>query len=362
MQDENIASLTVSVKESLSEAPLTQDFLAQNNISADEPGVEALFVLEKSFRKFNLEQERMKQSILPRFDEFLKQRTERMGKERRENDRRAKMQDLTLKLSKSSEIAITAYRNEHHLMRFPLFSTAKGKRSEPIRYEFTDAQGFHRFLVVRGTADLGIANQRDGDVLRYALTKMGEIALQTGYYPRNIEVSGYEILKALGKGDSKRDYDWLVNSMRRLSSTTVETNIFTSDPNNPSKKFMGTLASFEYLENGGIASRITISLAPTLFVSASMGGLLKIDKSVILESGNLKKALLERIQVHLGKQSFWSISLQKLAKMCAFDSQLWRFKEELKRARLPYTIQFYKNSLGEEIVTFNKDTSGDFVQ
>lgn len=235
MQHPGIPSSTSLVKDSLIEKLLTTEFLTKHNICADETGVKELIELEKNYQKMSLNQKRINASLLPRLQEFLKQRKERIENEKLENEHQARMQDLAMELSRSSEIALTAYRNEQHIMRFPIFSTSKENRIEPIRYEYIDSQGNRRYLVVRGAADLGIADQRDGDVIRYALTKMGEIALQTGFCPPCVKVSAYEILKAIGKGDSKRDYDWLLNSMRRISSSHVETNIFTSEPSNPCK-------------------------------------------------------------------------------------------------------------------------------
>lgn len=119
---------------------------------------------------------------------------------------------------------------------------------------------------------------------------------------------------------------------------------------------MGTLASFEYLEQDGIASQITISLSSTLFISTVTQGLLRIDKSVLIESGNLRKALLERIQVHMGRRKCWSVATKKLAALCAFEQPMKRFKEAITRANLPYDVQYHKNSLRVDIATFTRDS------
>jgi hypothetical protein len=65
-------------------------------------------------------------------------------------------------------------------MIFPFCSTAKAKRVKSIRYTSADGK---RWLEVTANYEYGMAKIWDFDILRFALSKAGEVALQVGYFP-----------------------------------------------------------------------------------------------------------------------------------------------------------------------------------
>lgn len=359
MQHPRIPSSTSLVKEPSSDTRLTTKFLTEKCISLDELGVDGLLSMETNYRRLSLNQECLRERLEPGFQKFLKERTERIQKKKTQEQRQKERQEQTIELSKSSEITPTAYRNDHHIMRFPIFSTNQEKRIEPIHYEFTDVQGNHRFLTVTANATYGMANQRDGDIIRYVLTKIGEIGMRTGYFACSVEVTAYELLKAIGKEDRKQSYEWLEVALKRLATTCVHTNVFTKNPVDPEQEYLGSLVSFDYLKPQGRIRKLSITVSHSLFISVAHQGLLKIDQEILLETGNLRKALLERVQVYMGAKEIWMVALKKLATLCAFQQPMKRFKEAITRAKLPYDVQYHRNSLKIEIATFTRNPMGD---
>jgi plasmid replication initiation protein len=81
-------------------------------------------------------------------------------------------------------------------MLFPFCSTAKAKRVKGIRYVSADGK---RWLEVTANYDYGMAKIWDFDILRFALSKAGEIALLIGYFPSYVDFTAYECLKAIGR-------------------------------------------------------------------------------------------------------------------------------------------------------------------
>ncbi len=69
----------------------------------------------------------------------------------------------------------------------------------------------------------GMVKIWDFDILRYALSKAGEIARITGVFPEAVEFSGYECLKALGRRPTGTVYQWLRGALSRSASTTYST-------------------------------------------------------------------------------------------------------------------------------------------
>ena len=133
------------------------------------------------------------QKLLEDLDRKQKEREAREQRERQEAAE-APLREQALELAKTL-VDLTRYRNERNLMLFPFCSTAKAKRIKSIRY--SSADGRH-WLEVTANYEYGMAKIWDFDILRFALSKAGEVALQVGYFPASVEFSGYECLKALG--------------------------------------------------------------------------------------------------------------------------------------------------------------------
>jgi plasmid replication initiation protein len=246
-------------------------------------------------------------------------------------------------------IDLTRYRNERNLMLYPFCSTSRRKRLKTINYKSADGQ---RWLEVSASHEYGMVKIWDFDVLRFALSKAGEIANHLNYFPPFVEFSAYECLKALGK-DTKGSgsFTWLEGALARLLSTTYRGNIFRDD----TKLVIGfTLIRFEYKKNeDGSIGNIRINFDERLVESVRYNkGLLAIDQEVLKESSGIRKRLLELVKVSKGSSEEWTVNLIRLAEMCSHEGELKEFKRNLKLYRLPWQIKFSKRFNGEDKVTF----------
>lgn len=249
-------------------------------------------------------------------------------------------------------VSLTRYRNARFIMANPLFSCDQRKRLEPIEYKFLDNEGQERFIQVTANATYGMATQRDADVIRFAISKIGEIGQQTGYYPDTIEETPYRILKALKRNTCKRGYDWLKEAIERLSGHIIKTNVFTI---NSKSVFMDSIAGFEWLEdeNNNI-KKLKIRLPKQLIEAIRERYILALDPLVIAETGSLKKRLLELVQVHMGTKNEWEIGIEKFKNILPYKDALRRLKQDLKRSNLPYKITFRVNGSKEQIIHFQR--------
>lgn len=237
-----------------------------------------------------------------------------------------------------SPVDLTRYRNERNLMLFPFCSTAKAKRIKSIRYSSADGK---RWLEVTANHDYGMAKIWDFDILRFALSKAGEIALQIGYFPSYIDFTAYECLKAVGRDvKAGKNYIWVEEALVRLVSTTYRGNIFREDEN---RSEIFTLINVEYLKNREEqVDKIRINFNNRIQESAKLRGLLAIDQMILKEESGIKKKLLELVAVSIGKESSWKIGLERLQSLCAHEGTLKRFKYELTQYDLPWEINFIK--------------------
>lgn len=286
------------------------------------------------------------QKMLAELDQQRIEREAREARERQEAEE-APLREQALELAKST-VDLTRYRNERNLMLFPFCSTAKAKRVKGIRYVSADGK---RWLEVTANHDYGMAKIWDFDILRFALSKAGEVALQVGYFPTCVEFSGYECLKALGRNpESGSNLEWIKEGLRRLCLTGYSGNIFRE---NEKITEIFTLIRASYIDQSGKLERINITFDERLVESVRYSkGLLVIDPILLREEAGIKKRLLELVAVSIGKETTWTVGLDRLRAMCAHDGESKGFKRQLKEYSLPWIVSFTKAANGGENVTF----------
>jgi len=281
--------------------------------------------------------------------ELDQQRVEREVREAHESKEigESLLREKALELAQGP-VDLTRYRNERNLMLFPFCSTAKAKRIKDINYTSSDGK---RWLEVTANHKYGMAKIWDFDILRFAISKAGEIALQVGYFPSYVDFTSYECLKAIGRiTNTGKNYVWLEEAFSRLVSTTYKGNIFKEDEN---RSEIFTLINIEYIKNQqGQVDKIRMHFNQRIQESAKLRGLLAIDKKILREESGIKKRLFELATVSMGKEKSWTVGLERLQAMCAHEGELKKFKRQLKEYDLPWIIAFSKAIGGGENVTF----------
>lgn len=277
------------------------------------------------------------------------QRAEREAQAERERQEAAEapLRERALELAKAP-VDLTRYRNERNLMLFPFCSTSKAKRVETINYTSADGR---RWLQVMANYEVGMAKIWDFDILRFAISKAGEIALQIGYFPPYVDFTAYECLKALGRmTNAGKSYIWLEEALARLASTTYRGNIFKEDEKCSD---IFTLINVEYVEDkNGRISKVRLHFNQRIRESAKLRGLLAIDKAILHAEAGIKKRLLELVAVSMGQESSWTVGLERLQSLCAHEGRLKEFKFQLKAYELPWRVSFSKAVGSGENVTF----------
>ena len=247
-------------------------------------------------------------------------------------------------------VGLTKYRNERNLMLYPFCSTSKRKRLKTIEYKSSDGK---RWLEVTANHKFGMAKIWDFDILRFALSKAGEIKNIIGYFPPFVEFTVYECLKHLGRNpESGKNVKWFREALPRLMSTTYRGNIFKDDAN---IEIGFTLIGYEYIEetSRGGSDKVRITFDERLVDSVRyQNSLLVINSDVIKEESGIKKRLLELIKTSKGESKEWSVKLNRLQQMCAHEGALKEFKRQIKRYKLPWKLAFSNSVNGEDKITF----------
>jgi plasmid replication initiation protein len=281
---------------------------------------------------------------------LAQQQAEKEARAARERQEAAEMPVREQALRAAQEpVDLSRYRNERNLMLFPFCSTAKTKRVKKIYYVSADNR---RWLEVTANYDYGMAKIWDFDILRFAISKAGEIALRIGYFPPYVDFTGYECLKVLGR-DTKagKNYLWLEEALARLTSTTYRGNIFREDEK---QSEIFTLINIEYVKDEKKRiHKIRMHFNQRIQESAKLRGLLVIDPAILHEEAGIKKRLLELVAVSKGKESSWTVRLERLQTLCAHEGELKEFKRQLRGYELPWAVNLHKAIDGGENVTFS---------
>lgn len=223
-------------------------------------------------------------------------------------------------------------RDQRETMERPFFSLGKKKRLQPIEYASKDGSVW---VKVTANHDYGMATIWDADLLIWAASVIADKReRRVNDNPRELQFFPHEILKAIGRPTGGEQYERLRESLRRLQSTTVTTNI----------RAVGRRKDrqFSWIDNwrdivdeatgGSLGMSLTLS---DWFYEGIMlkGGLLSIGPEYFGISGGRERWLYRVARKHAGghQGEGFAISLPTLFEKSGAEGTYRRFKFELKK-------------------------------
>ncbi len=249
-------------------------------------------------------------------------------------------------------ISFSQFVNSHNIMRLPIFSTKyvrNGRRTEPICYSSQD--GTVAFTV-KGAS--GIPDQADANVLRYAISKARRVRRKIGVMPERVDVTRYELLRALGKSDSGNSYKKLEKTLECLAGMQLTGNVFRKD-----EMFTGTLVAFSYTyKANGQIDKIRIAFNEDFREHLEKEkAVLAIPSEILRETNALRIRIMELVQAGMGYDARWAVKLKYLRELCAYTRQMKFLKQDLKKLKLPYHLTFTKAANGDQVIIFTRQAA-----
>ncbi len=233
-----------------------------------------------------------------------------------------------------ADIIDYAPKDERAMMERPFFSLAKRKRNKPIEYENDDRSVWVR---VKAHPEYGMATIWDADILIWCISKIvAERDRGRNLETPTIHTTPYELLKGIARGTSGTEYRRLFEAMRRLRSTSIETNI-----RGGKKGFadFNWLAEFE--GEGNIDSpeqmeavrSIALTLPSWIYRAIIKSeNVLTLDREYFLLTGGLDRALYRIARKHAGSQAQgWVCTVAQLHKKTGSESSTKKFAEMLRK-------------------------------
>ena len=236
-------------------------------------------------------------------------------------------------------------RDQRESMERPFFSLSKKKRLKPIEYRSPDGQVF---VNVYPNAEWGMATIWDADVLIWAASTLTSLKRRgTNDLPRTLNFQPFDLLKTICRDTGGRQYMLLRESLARLQSTSIVTNIRAEKTRRKQRQFAWIESWSDLIDEETNQSRgMSITLSDWFYEGTIMdGGVLAIDPAYFGLTGGRERWLYRVARKHAGGNGAdgFTISLPTLFEKSGAEGTYRRFKFEIigivRRDELPgYTL------------------------
>jgi len=238
-----------------------------------------------------------------------------------------------IELFVASQLEAPSLRDDIDIMSLPFFSIEKTPRREPI--EFERVVGDRRQYIRVSPGEFGLATIWDNDIILYLRTQIIEALNRDREVSKRISFHVHDCLVATGRGTGGREYDLFKEALIRLKTTTVLTNISTTDE--LSDEGFGWLETFK-IKRRRTSSGVDVMASCEVVISDWLFGLfvnsrraLSIDRAYFRLQGGLERKLYGIVRRHLGQQSMWQIGTDTLKDLCGVKRDVRRFTYDLKK-------------------------------
>lgn len=228
-------------------------------------------------------------------------------------------------------IADMPLRDQREMMERPFFSLAKSKRVKPIDYTSPDGKAW---VHVSANPDYGMATIWDADILIYCASVLADMARRgANDVPRKLHLMPYDLLRAIHRPTTGRAYELLGQSLDRLVSTTIKTNIRAE--NRREATFSWLDGWTQLVDERTERSRgMTIELSNWFYEGVLMqGGVLSIDRAYFDLTGGRERWLYKVARKHAGGagEGGFAISMPTLFEKSGAEGAYRRFKFEIAK-------------------------------
>lgn len=221
-------------------------------------------------------------------------------------------------------------RDQREMMERPFFSLAKTKRLKPIDYSSPDGK---LWVHVSANPDYGIATIWDADILIYCVSMLADMQRRgRNEIPRKLHLMPFDLLRAIGRPVTGRAYELLGQSLDRLVSTTVKTNIRAENRREATFSWLDGWS--QLVDNRERSRGMTIELSNWLYEGVLMsGGVLSIDRAYFDITGGRERWLYKVARKHAGGagEEGFAISMPTLFEKSGAEGQYRRFKFEMAK-------------------------------
>lgn len=270
------------------------------------------------------------------------------------------------------DIANWPLKDDMASMELPIFSLAK-KRDTELR-EFRRGAKVIRII----PSSVGAATVFDKDLLLYVASHIVEALNQGKLVSRTVEINSSDFLTGTARGDGRASFERIVDMLRRLRGTTIETNVETGG--------IRQTEGFSLIDNYKLISehkrsvlvpdkesgkpvhhevtrvlRFSVTISEWLFNGLTNFEVLTLDRGYFQLSSSIERRLYEIARKFCGDQAWWKINIDLLADRIGTEQPRFRLRKELRDAiagdRLPqYHIGLDATKKPDDVIFYTRDS------
>jgi plasmid replication initiation protein len=256
-------------------------------------------------------------------------------------------------------------------MEVAIFSLSKRNIAEVKERKYGE-----RYVRVASTV-FGAATVFDKDLLLYAASQIIEARNQGKQVSRAVKIDSIDFLRKTKRGDGRKSFENILNMLRRLKGTMIETNI----PTNGliQTKGFGLIDEFEVLSKKeredtvidpktGKSKQITqsrvlsftVTLSEWLFHGLLNYEILTLDPKYFALTRSIERRLYEIARKHCGDKVMWKINIDLLMEKIGIAGKCFRLRDDLRQVmkadRLPeYQIALDTKTTPNNVVFYTRD-------
>ena len=223
-----------------------------------------------------------------------------------------------------ADILDPAPKNDVASMEHPIFALRAGDM-KVRRYE----RNGHTLTVFPGAT--GCATIHDKDLWIYCISQLVEAGNRGREITTTVRFTAFDFLTATHRDTSGRAYERMVEMLRRLKGTVVETSIETAGLRE--RNGFGLIEGWRVIEraqNNGRMMAVEVDLPRWLFRSVQTKRVLTLSNAYFRLRKPLDRRIYELARKHCGEQPRWRISLAVLHQKSGSTGPLRRFRFDLK--------------------------------
>ena len=241
------------------------------------------------------------------------------------------------------------FRDGLDLMAVPVVSLSKGRRVDPIRFKRGNVS-----VEVSAPAHIGIATIWDFDLVLFAVSQLNEAVNRGETPPATIRAPAYDILRAVRRGTSGREYQGLRDALDRLKATTIRTTVRSNGKRGDTFSLVERVQWAE--DASGKPLGVSITLPDWLYRAVIDHRVLSLDGRYFDLSGGLARFVYRAARKQAGdRPDGWRWTFADLHQRSGITRPLHKFAFDLRKLietnPLPeYWLTAYVDHAGAECV------------
>lgn len=251
----------------------------------------------------------------------------------------------------------TSIKDDLATMEFPIFSLAKKKDTQIRQYK---QPGTGKSVRITPSV-AGAATVFDKDFLLFIGSQLLEAKKNGLPISRTIKVDTYRFLQHTGKSTGGNAYTGILETLRRLKGTTIETNITTGGIEQT--EGFGLLEHYivnRYTSNGKGVLEATVTVSDWLYNAWLHYEVLTLDKQYFTLGQALERRLYELARKHAASKPLWRCDIEKLLAKTGSTQDTRRFRSQVREIiendSLPdYHVAIDKSRRPQHVVFYTRD-------